>query len=156
MRIAWRISEFADLIGIGGEKASGRWHTAQPGKRIIYLSEHPALSLLEGLANLKGNPWFFPDTYQLIKIQITDTISQQTFSPEHGETGWRDSVDATRTYGDRWLAESPTCLLAVPSLVSPESTNYLLNPRHPEAPGVGIEWTRRIAYDKRLFKMARA
>ncbi len=42
--ILWRISNHDDLVGLGGEKADGRWHSAARGKRIVYLSEHPALA----------------------------------------------------------------------------------------------------------------
>ena len=154
MRFAWRISEHADLIGLGGEKASGRWHSAAPGKRIVYLSEHPAVCLLETLANLKGNPRFFPDTYQLIHIKVGSIVSEEFFSPETLSVDWPDSLDATRSYGDKWLAGNQSCLLAVPSLVSPESTNYLFNPRHADAARLEVEWHRRIAYDKRLFKVS--
>ncbi|MGH7819352.1 MAG: RES family NAD+ phosphorylase, partial [Candidatus Binatia bacterium] len=44
----WRISNHSELKGIGGLRASGRWHTA--GRPIVYLAEHPALCLLEVLA----------------------------------------------------------------------------------------------------------
>ena len=59
----WRISNCCDLEGIGGEKADGRWHTAARGKRILYLSEHPAIALIEVLANLHTNPNLIPETY---------------------------------------------------------------------------------------------
>ena len=32
-------------------------------KGVVYLSEHPALALIENLANLKGNPSLLPDQY---------------------------------------------------------------------------------------------
>jgi RES domain-containing protein len=68
MSLLWRISNRCDLEGVGGEKADGRWHTAARGKRIVYLSEHPAVALVEVLANLHTNPKLFPDSYQLIKV----------------------------------------------------------------------------------------
>ena len=54
MRLLWRISNHCDIQGMGGEKSDGRWHTAKRGKRIVYLSDHPAIALIEVLANLKG------------------------------------------------------------------------------------------------------
>ena len=41
----WRISDFADLAGEGGLLVSGRWHSR--GRRIVYLSDHPATALIE-------------------------------------------------------------------------------------------------------------
>jgi RES domain-containing protein len=55
MGFLWRISNRCDLDGVGGEKADGRWHTAARGKRIVYLSELPAVALVEVLANLHAN-----------------------------------------------------------------------------------------------------
>ncbi|WP_155836914.1 RES family NAD+ phosphorylase, partial [Paraburkholderia mimosarum] len=40
----WRISNYADLRGIGGLRASGRWHYR--GQPVVYLAENPALALL--------------------------------------------------------------------------------------------------------------
>jgi len=76
-RVLWRISNHGDLAGLGGEKTSGRWHTAARGKRIVYLSEHPAVALIEALANLKGDPKLFPDTFQLIRISVADSVSRE-------------------------------------------------------------------------------
>ncbi len=127
---------------MGGEKADGRWHTAARGKRIVYLSEHPAVALIEVLANLKGNPELFPDRYRLMKINVADDVSTEVL----------DSVTLEpRTIGDRWLVEKRTALLAVPSFPSPESLNYLLNPLHPDARKLAIDWCKWLQYDKRLF-----
>ena len=80
----WRISRHDDLDGLGGERADGRWHTAAKGKRIVYLSEHPALALIEVLANLKGNPRLFPDAYRLMKISVHPKVWSP--SPKPGAT----------------------------------------------------------------------
>ena len=77
MRLLWRISNHCDLQGMGGEKSDGRWHTAKRGKRIVYLSDHPAVALIEVLANLKGNPRLFPDSYQLMKITVAELTKQR-------------------------------------------------------------------------------
>jgi RES domain-containing protein len=69
LRTLWRISNHADLAGLGGERLTARWHTATPGKRIVYLAEHPAAALLENLVHLKGHPQFFPQDYQLLRIE---------------------------------------------------------------------------------------
>jgi RES domain-containing protein len=60
-------------------------------------------------------------------------------------------VQATRAVGDRWLEAGESALLWVPSAVAPESWNVLVNALHPDARLVAIAWTRRVAYDRRLF-----
>lgn len=151
MRSVWRISGHTDLIGMGGERSDGRWHTAAQGKRIIYFSEHPAVSLIETIVNLKGKPEFFPDTYQLMKVNVADSVSTKTHPPKLLSENWREDNKETRAIGDFWLVKEESALLAIPSAPSPESINYLFNPLHPDAKGVMIEWNKRIKYDKRLF-----
>lgn len=148
----WRISKHNDLAGLGAEKTDGRWHTLARGKRIVYLSEHPALALIEVLANLKGNPKFFPDTYQLMKVNAPQGITVDTLVPNL-ESNWRENDKETRAAGDAWLAGGSSALLAVPSAPSPDSLNYLLNPLHPDAKNLKIEWCKTIQYDKRLFHL---
>jgi RES domain-containing protein len=153
-RVLWRISNHGDLTGLGGVKTNGRWHTAARGKRIVYLSEHPALALIEALANLKGNPLLFPDTFQLIRISVADSVSGDALPANALSNRWRDDIPETQLAGDSWLANGRSALLAVPSGPSPESLNYLLNPLHADARGLTVEWHKRIGYDKRLFHVS--
>ena len=46
----WRISNYADLSGIGGLRAAGRWHSQ--GRRIVYLADHESSALLEMLVHM--------------------------------------------------------------------------------------------------------
>ena len=151
MRLLWRISNHTDLEGIGGERSDGRWHTAGRGKRIVYLSEHPALALIEALANLKGNPRLFPDRYQLLRVNVADDASSRILNASTLSESWKDDLKETRTLGDEWLATGDSTLLIVPSAPASESSNYLFNPLHPGAKELSIEWSKRIEYDKRLF-----
>jgi RES domain-containing protein len=153
--VLWRISNHGDLAGLGGEKTNGRWHTAARGKRVVYLSEHPAVALIEALANLKGNPKLFPDSYQLIRIRVADSVTRETLGATILSDTWREDFPETRSAGDSWLANDRSALLAVPSAPSPESLNYLFNPLHVDARGLAIEWHKKIGYDKRLFHLSR-
>jgi RES domain-containing protein len=153
VRTLWRISRHNDLTGLGGEKADGRWHTAARGKRIVYLSEHPALALIEVLVNLKGDPKLFPDTCQFTKVSVPDGITPAVLPPDALTTDWRQDVSSTRAAGDSWLASGASALLSVPSAPSPESWNVLLNPLHPDASKLSLDWSKWIAYDKRLFHL---
>jgi len=152
----WRISNYGGLEGLGGEKTDGRWHTAARGKRIVYLSEHPALALIEVLANLKVNPKLFPDTYQLMKVRVADGVRTESLAPAILSNEWRENIEETQLAGDKWLAASRSALLAVPSAPSPESLNYLFNPLHPDANGITVERLQRLEYDKRLFQAVAA
>ncbi len=155
LSVFWRISSYIELSGIGGEFRSGRWHTARKGVPVVYLAEHPAVSLLEALVNLKiDTKEIFPETYQLLRIQSKTVIASESVSNESLATDWKDDLDATRKIGNDWLDRKETALLAVPSAPSPESTNYLLNPLHPHAANLQVEWARHIRYDRRLFQLS--
>jgi len=85
------------------EKPDGRWHTAARGKRIVYFRRILPWALIEVLANLKGNPKFFPDAYQLMKIKAADGVSTEALAPEILPGGCRDDLTLTKSYGDAWL-----------------------------------------------------
>jgi RES domain-containing protein len=107
--------------------------------------------LIEVLANLKGNPRLFPDSYQLMKITVAEHVATGALELNSLISNWRDDMNQTKSIGDSWLAGGNSALLTVPSVPSPESVNYLFNPLHPDAKGGEIEWCRWIKYDKRLF-----
>jgi RES domain-containing protein len=151
MRVLWRISNYSDLFGLGGERGDARWHTARPGRRIVYLAENAATALIEALANLKGNPQLFPETYQLLKIEAPNAVVPLPGPPLSPH--WAESLPETQSLGNEWLESGRSALLAVPSVPAPESTNYLLNPLHRDAARLRIASVRRIAYDKRLFHL---
>src|SRR5580700_852158 len=138
--LLWRVSNRNDLTGLGGEKASGRWHTAARGKRIVYFAEHPAAALIEVLVNLEGDPQLLPDSYQLIKAVASERVSVIALDPRRLPRDFATNAHATREIGDDWLQASRSALLAVPSVSSPESLNYLFNPLHKHATGVKIAW----------------
>ena len=139
----WRISEFPELSGLGAEFASARWHTAAEGKRIVYLAEHPAVALIEILANLRGDPALHPKDFQLIRIALAGAVAVIDLTQDQLSRVNSDRTVATQKIGDAWLAEQSSALLRVPSIPSPESWNYLLNPLHPDAASIKIEWAKR-------------
>jgi RES domain-containing protein len=148
----WRISNHADLKGLGGERLKGRWHTRVHGKRIVYLAEHPAVALVENLVNLDADPQSIPAHFQLLKISAPDTAAT-SLTPTQLASIDTEDLTTTQVLGDNWLTAHTSMLLRVPSIPSPESWNYLLNPLHPDAAKIKLDWARHIAYDKRLFRL---
>ncbi len=140
----WRISQHADLSGMGGVYASGRWHSR--GRPVVYLADHPASCLLEMLvqgARLAA----LPVAYQWLQIETAEaSIGEAGALPDD----WRDDIGATRSLGDTWLRQRSTPLLRVPSVIVPAAWNYLLNPAHPDAGRCQIASTVRFPLDPRL------
>ncbi len=150
---AWRISEYPDLIGTGGEFINGRWHTAEIGKPVVYLTEAPAAAILEILVNLEGNTVRFPESYQLLRVNASRPVAIKTLEREEHSYEPLPSRAATAAVGDAWLASGETALARVPAVVAPYTWNYLLNPKHPDAAHVRITSQRRLPFDPRLFQM---
>jgi hypothetical protein len=59
----------------------------------VYLSEHPALALIEVLANPKGDPKLFPDTYQLMKVNVYDGIAEDALLPNMLSGNRREDIN---------------------------------------------------------------
>jgi RES domain-containing protein len=146
----WRSSEHADLSGRGGLQFSGRWHSR--GRRIVYLSDHPASTLLEILVHLEIDPEDLPSTYQLLAVDIPDEVRFASIEDSQLAPGWRDNTAPTREFGDRWLRDNETALMRVPSAILPAAVNWLLNPAHVDATQARIAEIIRASFDARLFR----
>jgi formylglycine-generating enzyme required for sulfatase activity/RES domain-containing protein len=165
----WRIAsqgltwEANDLSGNGAARYPGRWNSLD--RPIVYSSSSIALACLETVVHLAGDdPLPFPR--QLVRITIPSHHWQQRKrfakqdlsnwdsapTPEHAE----DWLAATRAWGDAWLLGLDSLLAEVPSVIVPEETNLLLNPRHPAHGELVAEIVRPWDYDARLLPNARA
>jgi RES domain-containing protein len=148
--VLWRISNHADLKGIGGLYASARWHTQ--GRPIVYLAESPSSALLEALVHLEIERDDLPAAYQLLKVEAEEEIHCDAVTLDSLPARWKDSEAVTRMIGDEWLRLGKTALLRVPSAVMPETWNWLLNPRHAGASRVHILTAGTYRHDSRLFR----
>jgi RES domain-containing protein len=148
--ILWRISNYADLLGVGAMAASARWHTA--GRPLVYLAESPSSALLEILVHLEADEDDRPDSYQLLKIEVADDVATESVSLTSLPPHWKGDAAVTRAMGDDWLERGATALLRVPSVITPETHNWLLNPRHTDAKRAAVVHIDRPLYDSRLFR----
>jgi RES domain-containing protein len=148
--VLWRISNYADLLGIGGINTSARWHTA--GQPIVYLAENPSSALLEVFVHLETDEDHRPDTYQLLKIEVDDGLDFESVELSSLSPAWRSDEFETQAIGDAWLSRRRTALQRVPSAITPETWNWVLNPRHADAARLRIVHTEKQLYDVRLFK----
>ena len=148
--ILWRISNYSDLLGIGGLRVPGRWHNK--GVPIVYLAENPALALIEVLVHFELDISEVPEKFQLLEIEYNQRKSVSRLNPVALPKDWQHDIELTRAFGDEWLATGATALLRVPSALVPSSYNYLLNPRHPEAKVAKIKSVINHPYDSRLMK----
>lgn len=123
--ILWRISEHESLDGAGGLIVAGRWHSK--GRPIVYLAESSALAMLEVLVHLEIAT--VPPPFRLLRVECPDDLAFET-PPKKLDL---NNENATRAWGDSWLAAGRTALARVPSRVAPMASNWLLNPAHEAA-----------------------
>jgi RES domain-containing protein len=150
--VLWRISNHADLKGIGGLRASGRWHLA--GRPVVYLAEHPAGALLETLVHQEiRSTADLPDTYRLLRVEVADDLTVAALDEGALPEDWRQNQAWTQACGTEWLEGGSAALLKVPSAVMPFTHNYIVNPLHDEAAGLTIGMVIDVRYDPRIQRL---
>ena len=154
----WRIAqdtkdyEADDLSGKGAEITGGRWN--HKGTPLLYTSSNRALAGLETIMHL--NAGGLPFNRYLVEILIPDAAwaAAQILTEKTAPVGW-DAEPASKTaadYGDTWIRANATLLLIVPSVVVPDETNILINPKHADMGKVTARKVRKWLYDPRLVR----
>lgn len=153
---AWRIVK-AQYVGNafdgeGARRNGGRWNP--PGEAVVYAAGARSLAMLEMMVQVPVMQ--LAHEYVCIPvdfdIKFMKSIDRHSLAP-----GWRTSpaTTATTDIGKRWVGDSSSAVLAVPSVIVPEEFNYLLNPYHPDFARVHIGKPESLDIDARLLKNAR-
>lgn len=116
---------------------------------IVYTASSISLATLELLVRLKK-----PDVYQLAIIPcyfheaLVESLDRRLLPSD-----WRSTPPPpeTQRIGNHWLLSCSSVVLEVPSAVTPEESNYLLNPEHPDFSAVDIGEPRSFFPDQRLI-----
>lgn len=115
---------------------------------MVYTCESVALATLEILV------WLQPKQLRelvVISCHFPEVLVEELdrkLLPDH----WRTypAPIELRVIGDAWLDSRSSVVLAVPSAVIEQETNYLLNPEHPDFASVDIGVARPFSLDARL------
>ena len=145
----------SDLSGTGSFLHGGRW--TSKGVHLLYTAESSALSMLEALAHItmanakreycrvvmefsQGGQYVFEHLVKEIK-------------PNQLPSDWRSSPgpDELKKIGDAFAREGKFFSLKVPSVLEPDSFNYLLNPGHPMYKKLQIIKIGQVKFDQRLM-----
>jgi len=70
-------------------------------------------------------------------------------------TDWRAEPvpESTQRIGDAWIAAAKTAILAIPSALYPEETNFVLNPHHPDFRRIRVSTAEPFEYDPRMARL---
>ena len=114
--------------GGGAALYGGRWNS--PGHRAVYAADSLALATLETLIHLESEAQLEQHHWGWIDVPADQVHSLAT---DALPPNWSSLIPpiSTMVLGDQFLIEAHHLALRVPSVVVPESWNFLLNPLHP-------------------------
>lgn len=148
--VVWRIGDpdgrFPIYSEEGARRNEGRWHAK--GQDVIYTSEHYGTAMLEKLVHYNG---VLPPNQHFIEIQIPAGVSYEVVTKDSVD-GW-DRPDGTesREFGRKWIDDMRSAILFVPSVVSREENNVLINPNHDDSDNIEVGQEKPVRWDARLF-----
>ena len=118
---------------------------------VAYASESVALATLEVLVHLQSTALLA--AYSLASLQFPRELVEE-FDVSALPTQWRrfPAPPETQALGDRWVKDSRSAVLRVPSVIIPSACNFLLNPAHPDSAKVIIEPPKPFEFDTRLLE----
>jgi RES domain-containing protein len=152
MPTAWRIVKAqhaaAALDGEGARRFGGRWNS--PGVSVVYASDSRALATLEVLVGLRATAALAQ--YLLIPLVFEESLVT-SLRPLDLPDDWDQNPPSTTSQrlGDGWVAQGASPLLRVPSVIVPQESNFLLNPRHPHFSKVRVGEPEPLKVDPRLM-----
>ena len=152
MGSAWRIvlqsAASTAFSGEGAQRYGGRWNSRNV--RVIYASEHQSTAALEVFVHNK--PFNPNEKYKAFHLEWPDSLTEQ-FPAEKLPANWRifPAPLEIKEIGDRWVQERRSAVLALPSVISPAETNFLLNPEHRDFKRIRIAPPTDFEFDSRLL-----
>jgi RES domain-containing protein len=94
-----------------------------------------------------------PRFYKLLEIHAPDDIRIENLGDwAKLPKDWPGKPAVTRALGDQWLDRNSAALLQIPSALVPRTSNFLLNPMHPDAAKIQIASVSRQGLDRRLLQ----
>ena len=112
-RTLWRIGR-PGFPPVGGHTLGGRWNS--PGHLVLTAADDPLVAIEEVAAGGRIRTAFV----------LHELAVKGSFEFARTASLNLQELQATRAYGDQWLAEDRSSVLAVPSAINPTRMQYLL------------------------------
>lgn len=154
MITSWRIVKDKHRhIAFSGEGAriyGGRWNPV--GVPAISTAESLSLATLEILVHLENEQLLYQ---RFVKIPVSFdpsliySISRKDLPPD-----WNclPPSESTQTIGLKWIRQAKHAILKVPSTVTSEEHNYIINPNHSDFTKIIIGKPKKFEFDARLIE----
>jgi RES domain-containing protein len=142
--------------GEGASRYPGRWN--RKGVPVVYCASTLSLATLEYLVHLDPDEW--PDDLVAIRFEVPADVAPaaEVVDASTLPRDWRATPgpDALKAIGTDWAKAGRSALLVVPSAVTPNEKNLLLNPRHPDLASFVMHPPEPLVFDPRLRKKGRS
>lgn len=154
MLTVWRLTtaRFAKsaFSGEGARLYGGRWN--RKGVPMVYTASSQSLAMLEML--VQDEP--LRARYVMIEVRLPKVVTMERIEVEELPSDWRELAvrEKLQAIGTEWARKRTSAVLAVPSVVIPAETNYLLNPLHRGFRRIRIGRPQRFETDLRLIRKA--
>ena len=117
------------------------------------ITENISLAAMETLVHLGAGG--LPLNRYLVRIDIPDDVwaAAEWLDASTAPVGW-DALPAGRAsiaFGTAWLTSKRSACLFVPSIITPEEKNVLINPVHPDLAKITAKKVRKWLYDPRFL-----
>lgn len=152
MLTVWRLltARFAEsaFSGDGARLYGGRWN--RKGMPMVYAAGSQSLAMLEML--VQDEP--LRARYVMVPATLPKNLKIERVTPDQLPADWRDlgAREQLQAIGTDWARRKSSSVLAVPSVVIPTETNYLLNPLHPSFARIEIGKPEEFVTDLRLIR----
>ena len=151
MRV-WRIASAAHATfdGEGARRYGSRW--TPRGLSAVFTSATLSLAALERFVNTDVD--LEPADLVTIAVEIETNVVIETVAVPDLPHDWRGypAPLALSMFGERWLRESTSVILSVPSVVIPSERNFILNPTHADFAKLTIRPSEPFSFDPRMWK----
>jgi RES domain-containing protein len=151
----WRIASrtYARFDGEGARRYGSRW--TPRGLPAVFTSATLSLAALERFVNTDAD--LEPVDLVTIAVDIETSSAIETVTVADLPADWRTypAPPALAMIGQRWLRESKSVVLSVPSVVIPTERNFILDPSHADFARVVINPPTPFSFDPRMCKTRR-
>ncbi len=141
--------------GEGARRYGGRWH--HKGQAAVYAAATQSLAALEILVHADTD--LIGNDFVAFAVDIPDSeLEVEKLSGSDLPPHWRTEYPpiSCQMLGGQWLEQNRTAVIAVPSAVIPEESNFIFNPNHPDFAKLQIQPATAFSFDPRLWRGAGA
>jgi RES domain-containing protein len=134
--------------GEGARLNGGRWNSV--GTSVIYTASSLSLATLEMLVHTENISIIY-GRYAVIPVTFDVSLIRR-LDGEKLPALWNapQPIADTQLLGDDWINSKSSAVLEVPSAVTENEINYLINPAHPDFPQISLCAAVKFKPDARL------